>query len=69
MSRWKNCYSAPGIDGFHVPRSYAQLTDCPGCKYGTLDEKRKGEFTCADCGRIYTTAELQQLTKLKGQKK
>lgn len=42
------------------------LTDCPTCKYGTLDRTEHG-MKCADCGKEYTFEELHRLGVLSDQ--
>lgn len=42
-------------------RSLTNLTDCPGCKYGTLDRKDAHSMKCADCGREYPLEQVRDM--------
>lgn len=65
MSTKKDCYSAAG-QHFHSGRSLAHLTDCPQCKFGTVDRKVWTDYAtnaqsvfykCADCGKRWSETE------------
>ena len=56
----KNCHSPAGMTYSLAGVRLTNLTDCPGCKYGTLDRKKHG-MKCADCGKEYTIEELHRL--------
>lgn len=58
----KNCHSPAGMH-FASPKGYANLTDCPSCRYGTLDKmfNINGNFIgarCIDCCKVFTKQEL-----------
>lgn len=42
---------SPAGQPFYAPKSFADLPDCPVCKYGTPVE-RKGKLVCIDCGCV-----------------
>lgn len=45
---------SPAGQTFYAPANYADLPDCPVCKYGT--PMRDGDvFRCIDCGAIVTS--------------
>ena len=43
---------SPGGQPFFVPPNYADLPDCPFCKYGT-PVKKSGMLVCIDCGAVF----------------
>lgn len=45
---------SPSGQSFYAPKSYADLPDCPICKYGTPVEKN-GKMVCIDCGHVVAT--------------
>ena len=45
---------SPAGQAFYAPPNYADLPDCPVCKYGTPVEKG-GKIVCIDCGAIVGT--------------
>jgi hypothetical protein len=47
---------SPAGQAFHAPVSYADLPDCPVCKYGTPME-RDGKLICIDCKAVVGTVE------------
>jgi hypothetical protein len=47
---------SPSGQPFYAPPNYANLPDCPVCKYGTPVEKN-GKLVCIDCGAIVGTVE------------
>lgn len=47
---------SPSGQAFHAPASYADLPDCPVCKYGTPME-RDGKLVCIDCKAVVGTTE------------
>lgn len=49
----KDAHSPAGQE-FYAPPSYADLPDCPVCKYGTPME-REGRLVCIDCGAVVGT--------------
>ena len=65
----KNCDSPAGMHFSTANLKHTTLTDCPGCKFGTLDPTSDKTMQCADCKREYTLEELQTIgvlsTKLK----
>jgi len=42
---------SPAGQPFYAPKSFADLLDCPICKYGT-PRKTKDKMRCIDCGAI-----------------
>jgi hypothetical protein len=42
---------SPAGQPFYAPKSFADLPDCPVCKYGT-PVKRKDKLVCIDCGAV-----------------
>ncbi|CAB4152512.1 hypothetical protein UFOVP612_11 [uncultured Caudovirales phage] len=40
---------SPAGQPFHAPPSFADLPDCPFCKYGTPERYSSG-WVCIDCG-------------------
>jgi hypothetical protein len=48
---------SPAGQPFHAPRSFADLLDCPFCRYGT-PLKRNDEWRCIDCGNKITEEAL-----------
>ena len=63
MSTMKNCHSPAGMHFSNAGCSNTTLTDCPGCKFGTLDLKDERTMKCADCGREYSMEQLRDLRK------
>jgi hypothetical protein len=62
----KNAHSPAGMHYYDGRARYALLTDCPACKYGTLDSRRDKDevlvgMRCADCKREFTVDELVKL--------
>lgn len=51
---------SPSGQPFYAPVSYADLPDCPVCKYGT-PEQENGKLVCIDCGAVVGTAERRAL--------
>ena len=47
---------SPAGQPFHAPRSFADLLDCPICRYGT-PMMRKDRWICIDC-RCDVTAHM-----------
>jgi len=47
---------SPAGQHFYAPKSFADLPDCPVCKYGTPVEKG-GKLVCMDCGAIVGTTD------------
>ena len=49
---WRGTDKPAGCE-FFAPKPLADLTDCPRCKFGTLDLVRENDSQfqrCADCG-------------------
>lgn len=65
MATLKNCYSPSGMRFSTANVRLTTLTDCPGCKFGTLDRIDEDLMKCADCGRKYTTEQLRELRESK----
>jgi uncharacterized protein (DUF983 family) len=66
MATMKNCHSPAGMHFSNAGCRNTTLTDCPGCKYGTLDlvaAKYMPMMKCADCGREYSMEQLRDLRK------
>lgn len=40
---------SPSGQTFYAPKNFADLPDCPVCKYGT-PMAREGKMVCIDCG-------------------
>jgi len=59
----KNCHSPAGMWFSNAGCSLTNLTDCPGCKYGTLDRKDEHSMKCADCGLEYTMEQMRDMRK------
>ena len=58
---WKGV-DKPGGAHYQAPGgNYASLTDCPACKYGTLERCPDGSVWCIDCKKRFTVAELRAL--------
>ena len=53
----KDAHSPDG-QAFYAPPSFADLPDCPVCKWGTPME-RNGRLTCIDCGATVGTIDKQ----------
>jgi hypothetical protein len=53
----KDAHSPDG-QAFYAPPSFADLPDCPVCKYGTPLE-RNGKLVCIDCGATVGTIDKQ----------
>jgi hypothetical protein len=49
---------SPAGQPFHAPRSFADLLDCPYCRYGT-PRKAKDSWRCIDCGNQITEEMLR----------
>lgn len=66
MATIKNCYSPGGMHFTTGNLRHTNLTDCPGCKHGTLDPHPEIEHAmkCADCGREYTRKQLTEMRVL-----
>jgi len=67
MNTHKDCHSPAG-QCYHTHRSLAHLTDCPQCKFGTVDRKVWTDYStktqtifylCADCGKRWTETEWE----------
>jgi len=58
---WKGVDKPGGAHYYTPPMSYAHLTDCPGCKYGTLMASSDKTMKCIDCKGEYTLDELRKL--------
>lgn len=54
----KDAHSPAGHE-FYAPPSYADLPDCPVCKYGTPVDKG-GKLVCIDCGNVVGTVERKK---------
>ena len=64
MNKMRNVHSAPGMP-YYSRKSLRHLTDCPHCKYGTLDlvtnrETNEEEYRCADCQWIFPKATIEK---------
>jgi hypothetical protein len=53
---------SPAGQPFHAPRSFADLLDCPLCRYGT-PRKAKDSWRCIDCGCHITEESLVAYNK------
>ena len=53
---------SPAGQPFHAPRSFADLLDCPFCRYGT-PRKAKDTWRCIDCGCQITEEALVAYNK------
>lgn len=56
MNTLRNCHSPAGMGYSTYGCRLTNLTDCPACKYGTLDKQVKDGvefFKCADCGKEF----------------
>ena len=53
---------SPAGQPFHAPRSFADLLDCPFCRYGT-PRKAKDTWRCIDCGCHITEEALVAYNK------
>ena len=42
---------SPAGQPFYAPRSFAEMPDCPFCRYGT-PVKRDERWVCIDCGNF-----------------
>ena len=49
---------SPAGQLFFAPPNYADLPDCPVCKFGTPME-RNGRLVCIDCGATVGTTDKQ----------
>jgi len=70
MNTIKNVHSPAGMIYFAGGAYWTNLTDCPVCKYGTLDawlDKNNVRIgmRCADCRQQFTTEELRKLGVIK----
>jgi transposase-like protein len=64
--KWKNYYSAPGIENFHAPRNTKLDVDCPACRHGTLREiDGKPAFKCIDCGNVISKKNLDTINEFR----
>lgn len=61
--KWKGVNKPSGTH-YYTPPSFKHLTDCPGCKYGTLMTDADNTTTCIDCGREYTPDEMLKLRSI-----
>lgn len=59
--KWKNVHSPTG-ERYLAPGSYANLKDCPVCKYGTVT-KEKDKYRCIDCQRVFTVEQIEKPKK------
>lgn len=58
---WKGV-DKPGGTHFYAPPSYADLPDCPKCKYGTImSGPTHDKMCCIDCKATFDRAELERL--------
>jgi len=71
MNTIKNAHSPAGMGYIAAGAYYTNLTDCPACKYGTLDRWWKDGvligMRCADCKHQFTTDSLVKLGVIKKQ--
>lgn len=70
MNTIKNAHSPAGMSYYAGNAYFRNLTDCPGCKYGTLDRfwNKDGVLLgmrCIDCKRNFTVDELVKLGVIK----
>ena len=49
---------SPAGQPFHAPRSFADMPDCPFCKYGTPVEFND-KWVCIDCGARMTNEQVK----------
>lgn len=49
---------SPAGQSYYAPPNYADLPDCPICKYGT-PLKKDEKFVCIDCGAILEETTLR----------
>jgi hypothetical protein len=58
MIRWKNAHSASGSGGFKHAPGQASATDCPTCKFGTLERvpAKPHLVKCIDCNAEFPAA-------------
>lgn len=64
MNRQKNIHSPAGMGYSMHGARLTSLTDCPKCKYGTVDKRVRQEklyYVCADCGAVWTEEQWNQL--------
>ena len=63
MNTIKNAHSPAGMGYIASGAYWKNLTDCPTCKYGTIDirhDKDDKPFArCADCGAVFTIEDLK----------
>jgi len=50
---------SPAGQPFYAPRSFAEMPDCPFCKYGTPVEQ-KDYWSCIDCGARMTKEQVKR---------
>jgi len=72
MNTIKNVHSPAGMSYVAHGAYWTNLTDCPVCKYGTLDpwldkDKVRIGMRCSDCKRTFTTESLIKLGVIKKQ--
>jgi len=48
---------SPAGQTFYAPTSFADLPDCPFCRYGT-PIKRDERWVCIDCGNFMTENQI-----------
>lgn len=70
MNTIKNAHSPAGMTYCARGAYWKNLTDCPVCKYGTLDplfdkDGLRIGMRCADCKRQFTTDSLIKLGVIK----
>ena len=61
----KKCYSPSGMAFTTKNVDHVTLTDCPACKFGTVDLIGHNEWKCADCGHEFLALPLKQGNKPK----
>lgn len=61
MKTIKNVHSPAGMNYTTINVRHTTLIDCPGCKFGTIDEGKNGRWKCADCQRTYSAKQLKEL--------
>jgi hypothetical protein len=50
---------SPAGQPFHAPRSFADMPDCPFCRYGTPVEFND-KWRCIDCGAKMTEEQVKR---------
>jgi len=48
---------SPAGQPFYAPRSFAEMPDCPFCRYGT-PIKHDERWVCIDCGNFMTENQI-----------